>query len=99
MLCAGNFVFKSIGERKAGEFLNDKGQTIKYDTCYLLKVDEQTDKGIFERQLKVNKDNQVILNQLRSKKTYDKINIQFDVVLYNGGVRIIPLQLLEVNNK
>lgn len=99
MKCKGEFVYKGIEERPAGEFINSQGRNIKYDSSYSLKVDEVTEKGIYDRKLKVSKDNSVLLEQLKSKKPYDRILLECDVVMYGSNCKVVPLQIIEGNNK
>ena len=98
MRCKGEFVFKSVDKREGGSFTNDKGQAVNYDMAYVLKVDELTQNGIFERKLKIDKANSVLLNKLQNIKPYDKINLVCDVVLYGANARVIPIDL-DSNNK
>lgn len=98
MKCKGEFVFKSVEKRDGGSFTNDKGQAVNYDMAYVLKVDELTQNGIFERKLKIDKANSVLLNKLQSLKPYEKINLICDVVLYGANARVIPVDI-DSNNK
>ena len=100
MKCVGEFVFKGIEERQGGEFVNDRGQNIKYDGSYILKVDEKTDKGIYERKLKINKDNITLVNKLKSIEVYKPIKISCDVSFYGNKVTVVPVDLIiDGNNK
>lgn len=96
MKCKGEFIFKSLEKRESGEFTNDKGETVKYDSCYILKVDEVNGKEINERKLKVNKDNTVLYNKLKDTKPYTAITLEFAVTLYNGNAKVVPVDLVEV---
>ena len=49
MKCVGKFKFKGLVKREGGSFTNDRGQEITYKESYLLKVDESTENGIYER--------------------------------------------------
>lgn len=98
MKCKGEFVFKSVEKREGGSFTNDKGQAVNYDMAYVLKVDELTQNGIFERKLKIDKANSVLLSKLQNMKPYDKINLVCDVVLYGANARVIPVDI-DSNNK
>ena len=98
MVCKGEFVFRGIEKRDGGEFTNDKGELIKYQDAYVLKVDEDTTNGIFERKLKVNKDNSVLLNKIKNIKLYDRICLICDVQFYGSGARVIPVDI-DSNNK
>ncbi len=98
MKCKGEFVFKSVEKREGGSFTNDKGQAVNYDMAYVLKVDELTQNGIYERKLKIDKANSVLLNKVQNLKPYDKINLVCDVVLYGANARVIPVDI-DSNNK
>lgn len=98
MKCKGEFVFKSVEKREGGSFTNGEGQVVNYDMAYVLKVDELTQNGIFERKLKIDKANSVLLNKLQNIKPYDKINLICDVVLYGANAKVIPIDL-DSNNK
>ena len=64
MICKGNFKFKSITKRDGGDFINEMGERIKYKPCFLLKCDELTDKGIFERTFKLPLDVAIYGNRI-----------------------------------
>lgn len=98
MRCKGEFVFKSVEKREGGSFTNDKGQSVNYDMAYILKVDELTQNGIYERKLKVDKANSVLFSKLQGLKPYDRINLICDVVLYGSNAKVIPIDL-DSNNK
>ena len=99
MKCLGDFVFKGIEERQGGEFQNSQGQMIKYESSYVIKVDEITDNGIYERKLKVPKTNVSLINKLKQKKPYDDITLLCDIVLYGSQARVIPIDLQAKDNK
>lgn len=98
MKCKGEFVYKSIEKRDGGSFTNDKGQAVNYDMAYVLKVDELLDNSIYERKLKIDKNNTVLLNKLQNIKPYDKIMLLCDVVLYGSNAKVIPVDI-DSNNK
>lgn len=95
MKCVGDFVFKSLEKRSAGEFRNDKGSVVKYDESYILKVDEQAENGIFERKFKVSVQNTDLIHNLQALQPYSKCKIGFDVHIFNNQIRLIPLELLD----
>lgn len=99
MRAKGNFVFKGLDKRAGGEFTNDKGQAIKYDESFVLKVDELVDGSINERKLKINVNNTTLLNELNKLKPYDKIDLECDVVLYQNSAKVIPVAVSASNNK
>lgn len=99
MKAKGNFVFKGLDKRAGGEFINDKGQSVKYHESYILKVDEVTDGSINERKLKVDVNNTSLLNELNKLQPYDKIDLECDVVLYQNSAKVIPIAVSVSNNK
>ena len=99
MKCVGEFVFKGIEEREGGEFTNSQGQNVKYNASYVLKVDEKTEKGIYERRLKVSKDNSDLVNKLKAVEEYTKIWLSCEVSFYGNKVMVIPVDLVNGNNK
>lgn len=94
MQCKGNFNFRSLDKRSGGSFTNEKGNVIQYDDCYVLSVDEATSSGLQVRTFKISTSNEQILNKLKTKKTYDNINILFNVSIYRSNVKLIPIDLL-----
>ena len=97
MICNGEFIFKSVEKRDAGEFTNEKGDLVKYDSSYILKVDEINKNGIFERKLKVSKDNTALITKLFKLEPYTKINVTFDVNFYGANIRIVPTDTNLIN--
>lgn len=99
MKAIGEFVFKGLENRAGGEFTNERGQAIKYDASYVLKVDEVTESGINERKLKVDTKNIGLVDRLKALKPYDKVKLECDVVLYNSSAKVIPIAIVDSNNK
>lgn len=99
MKAKGEFVFKGLDKRAGGEFVNDKGQSVKYPESYILKVDEVVDGSINERKLKIDVNNTSLINELNKLKPYDHINLECDVVLYQNSARVIPVAVSVSNNK
>lgn len=95
MKCRGNFVYKGIEEKQGGEFTNDKGQTIKYDGSYSLKVDEVTESGVNEIRLKIPLTNKALFDKLKTKKIYDNIVLDCEVQLSTSYARVVPIDLIE----
>lgn len=98
MISKGEFVFKSVEKRDGGKFTNDRGQDITFDTAYVLKVDELTNQGIYERKLKIDKNNTALVNKLHNLKPYDKITLICEISLYGSQARVIPVDI-DSNNK
>ena len=92
MKCQGKFKFKGISKRNGGSFTNSQGEIVNYSESYILKVDEFTEKGIFERVFKLSIDSPLV-SQLSLLKPYDDIILDFDVILFGSSVRVIPVAL------
>lgn len=97
MKTSGEFKFKSIEEREGGEFVNERGQKIKYDGKYVIKLDEQSEDGkINDRRFSIDKKDIDLINQFKSLPTYSDVKIEFDVRIFNSQVRLVPVKLLEL---
>lgn len=94
MKCEGNFVFKSIEQKEGGEFVNDRGQTIKFNPTFQIKVDEISGTKIEERTFKFPHDNRVLWDKFRVLKPYEDIIISFDVELYKTSVKLVPVDVI-----
>ena len=95
MKCQGDFIYKGLEAREGGEFTNDKGQNIKFEPSYLLKVDEIVDGFAMERTFKFPQKNALLAQKLNGLKLYDHITITFDVILSNYITKIIPIDLVD----
>lgn len=95
MKCTAELIFKSIEKKEGGEFTNEKGQEIKYDGSYILKADEKTSNGIYERRFKIPLNNVSLIESLKSKKAYDSVTIEFDIQMYGNNTRIVPIGILK----
>lgn len=92
MKCQGNFKFKGLIHRDAGVFTTEQGEVINYKECYLLKLDELTDRGVQERSFKIPMGSS-ILTDFNGLKLYDDIIVEFDVVLYNSRAIVNPVSV------
>lgn len=90
MICKGEFIFRGIERREGGNFINEKGDTISYKPSYKVKVDEVTEKGVFERVLKVAEENTELINNFQMLDNYQKIIITFDVTFYGTKISLVP---------
>lgn len=99
MNCKGKFKFKSIEKREGGEFVNEKGQNIKYDAVKVLKVDEQTDKGIYERRFKISEKDIILCQKIEKLVPYEDIEIAFDIQFYGNSTKVVPVDVISCNNK
>lgn len=94
MKCQGKFKFKGLIKKDGGEFTNNKGQKITYDSSYQIKLDEITEKGIFERNFKISKDSDLV-ETLLIKKPYTDVTIEFDVNIFGNTVKVVPVAIIE----
>ena len=99
MIAKGKFKFKSIEEKDGGEFTNSQGQKIKYDSSYSVKVDEITDKGIYERRFKVSTTNNSLITKLKQLSPYIDIELTFDIQFYGNSVKVVPTDIVSCSNK
>ena len=99
MKCVGDFKFKGLSKVDAGSFKRDDGEVINYKEGYKLKVDEMTADGVQERSFKIAIDS-VLIDLLKDMPLYKDIKLEFDVKLYNNGsCRVVPVGLVNSNNK
>lgn len=93
MKCQGNFVFKTLTHRDGGTFKNADGADVNYPSAYILKVDENLSNGdINEHKFKINENNTLLINTLKSYEPYQKLIIEFEVTLFANRIG------LEVSN-
>ena len=92
MKCQGNFKYKGLIKRHGGSFTDTTGKVINYKESYSLKVDEQTENGLYERQFKVALDSPLVA-ELKALELYDDITIDFDVKIYGSKISVIPVAL------
>lgn len=94
MKCEGRFIYKSIERKEGGEFTNDKGQVIKYNPTYAVKVDEVRGDKIIDRIFKFPETNQELANKFKQVNPYEDIIIAFDIEIYNSNVRLLPIDVI-----
>lgn len=94
MKCEGNFVFKSIEKKDGGEFVNDKGQSIKYEPTYRVVVDEIVNSKIVQRMFKFSSKNTALFEKFKNINPYESIVIAFDVEVYQSSVKLTPYDVL-----
>lgn len=99
MQARGKFIFKSLERKDGGEFVNERGQNVKFDASYQLKVDENSDGVINERKLKISQKNDLLIQKLMKKKPYEPIELLCDVQMYGSVAKVIPVDLIDSNNK
>lgn len=92
MKCVGKFKFKGLTKRDGGSFTNDKGQEITYKSSYLLKLDEMTDDGIYERGFKIASDSELVA-PLQKLQPYQDVTLEFDVILYTNSIKLVPIAI------
>lgn len=99
MQARGKFIFKSLERKDGGEFVNQNGQNVKFDASYQLKVDENNNGVINERKLKVSQKNDVLIQKLMKKNAYDPIELLCDIQMFGSTAKVIPVDLIDSNNK
>lgn len=99
MQARGKFIFKGLERKDGGKFTNERGQQVDYAESYQLKVDENVDGVIDERKLKVAITNDVLVQKLMKKKAYDEIELLCEIRFYGSFARVIPVDLIDSNNK
>ena len=52
MECRGKFKYKGLTKKNGGEFTNGRGELVKYNESYEIKLDELTQDGVYERKFK-----------------------------------------------
>lgn len=93
MKCQGKFVFRGLEKKDGGEFVNDKGQSIKYGESYVLLLDEFTKDGNKERKFKIPT-NSPIIEKLQGLKLYTVIPLEFEVTIYATRTVLVPVDVL-----
>lgn len=88
-------VYKAVKEVKSGSFVNEKGETINYKGGYKLIFDQNLNGIPKETELKIDKE--IALNIQPSFKPYDRIVINFDVLIY--GNNNVSIKILSVEKK
>lgn len=83
-------IYKGIKEIKAGEFINDKGEKIKYNDYYKLRFDQIINGLPKETEIKVKKE--LAFNVVKNFNVYDKIVITFNILFYNNNRVIIDVK-------
>lgn len=82
MVCNLECVYKGIKEIKAGSFINENGETINYKESYRLRFDQIIAGLPKETETKISKE--LALNIARNLQIYDKIVINFNIIIYNS---------------
>ena len=78
MIATGNFRFRSFVKRDEGSFVTPNGETIQFNSAFILKFDELTETGeVFERQTKVEIDNTYLISKLSALKMYQPVTLKF----------------------
>lgn len=88
MKCKNIVVFKGVDERAGGEFTNERGQVIKYDKSYVVRFDEEVNGEVSEKRAKFKGTMDTLYNKFKTLKTYDKIELLFEVNILNNGCKI-----------
>ena len=99
MKCSNEVIFKGIEERASGVFRNDKGQEISYPKAYVVRFDEEVEGDYQERKVKFAGDNAVLYTRFKALKSYDKINLVFDVILGNNSCKVAIVDFTQVQKR
>lgn len=94
MKCEGNFIYKGIEKRKSGEFTNERGRVIKYDTAYKVTVDEVNNGTVFTRVFTFPEKNVDLFNKFKELTLYSNIIIAFDVLIFGNNVKLVPYDMI-----
>ena len=95
MKSVGRFRFKGLEKRSGGSFTNERGQLINYSESYVLKLDEETELGIYERKLKFSADNSTLLGKVQNLAPYSKIDVTCDISFFGNNVKVTPIDIIE----
>ena len=92
MKAKGVFMYKGVSQRDGGTFKNDKGEDVAYGSCMVLTCDEILDDGTAkERKFKFKNEQTNLVNDFKVLDLYTKIEIEFDLALYNNRSVITPI--------
>lgn len=83
MITSQEIIYKGIKEIKAGQFINSKGETVKYRNSYKIRF-EMINNGlpdIFSCRI----DQEKALQVAQTFKIGDKAKIYFDINIYRDG--------------
>ncbi len=99
MRCSNEVVFKGIDERAGGVFKNDKGQEIKYDKAFFVRFDEEVEGEYQERKVKFSGSDSGLYSRFKSLKSYDRINLVFDIILGNNSCKATVVDFVQLPKK
>lgn len=92
MKASGVFMYKGITQRDGGTFKNDKGEDVSYNSCMVLICDEIKEDGTGkERKFKFKDGQTALVNDFKSLETYTKVEIEFELALYNNRCVVTPV--------
>ena len=94
MKCEGNFIYKGIEERKGGEFTNERGQVIQFDTAYKITLDEIINGKAVTRTFTFPKNNIELANKFKKLKLYNNILVGFDILISKSNIKLVPFDLV-----
>lgn len=94
MRTEGQFVFKTIEERKGGKFVNSNGQTVTYNNAYVIKVDELENDKIYPRTFKFSVNDKDLFNKFSKLNPYEDITIEFIIRNFNNNISLIPVDVI-----
>ena len=92
MKASGVFMYKGITQREGGTFKNDKGEDVQYNSCMILVCDEILEDGTGkERKFKFQDGQTALINDFKVLDMYTKIEIEFNLALYNNRCVVTPI--------
>ena len=86
MILTGEFKYKGLSTVDAGTYPDKTtGKEISYDGFYHLWVDEIRDNRAIERKLRIELDNEILINKLRTLELFASIKLEVDLFFdYNN---------------
>lgn len=94
MKCEGNFIFKGLGERAGGKFINEKGREVTYSSSNVIKVDELLNGKPVERIFKFSKEDTTLEENFKKIDLYADVTIEFDIRIYKNSVNLVPIDVI-----
>ena len=93
MYCKGKVMYKGIEKREGGTFVNNNGQSIDYNSSYVVKFDEIIENKINERKLKFSTNNKKLFDKFNEISPYTPVDITCDVIMGSSVCRLEPIDV------
>lgn len=91
MKATGKVIFKGVEYKEQGSFVNSQNKVVNYPAKYKVKVDENVDGKIYERNLNVSADNMALVKRFQELQAYTPIMLECDVQIYMSRVTLVPV--------